>query len=461
MTKGATEVAASVGDKETVTAEAMLRSLTFQQRLDQARAQRERALRARGPDELSPATLSKPWEKSPPAHEPGGAAAPSRRLERTAPTLFFPAGSAPAPVAIRSDATEPGPAPPRMASPSPAPAAHRWFVLPKSGFLRTTIGFSLGLGLGLGVALLARQPTPTAAPTAGVVTGPTNPSADHAALPGAMATASTLAGPEQSDVPLITPASAEVSPMPSLAGAPVAAAPETPPSQPMATVVGAPSIWRPEAAGLPSAASEEVAATQPLAAETIIATRLPSQVGPVPLSDAAPHYGQESRRPPVADPLPPYAGLSVKILSAAATDTPSLTALATALSDAGFPAADIGQVSHRIRQTHVRYYHAADAEAAAVIAGRLGAVARDFSGANPLPPEGLIEVWVAPPSGGNAQVAPPAEATPKPAPVKTAAKKKAAAKKPPMAPAPDATADAEAARVKARILLLLQGSGTP
>lgn len=470
MTKGATEVAASVGDEETVTAEAMLRSLTFQQRLDQARAQRERALQARGQDELSPATLSKPWEKPLPARDPAGGTQPSRRLERTAPTLFFPSGSAPAPVANLANSAAPAPEAARAASRSPAPAAHRWPALPKSGFLRTAIGFSLGLGLGLGIALLARQPDPTAttasppsaaAPATGVASGRTSPPADDAALSGAMAAARPLAGPGQPDVALITPASVEARPMPSLAAAPAAAAPETPPDRPMATAATAPSIWWPEAAGLPSVAGEQVPSTPPLDTETIIAARPPSQIGPAPQPDALSRYGQESRQQPVADPLLPYAGLSVKILSAAAADTPSLTALATTLRDAGFPAAAIGQVSYRISQTHVRYYYAADAEAAAAIAGRLGTGARDFSQAAPLPPEGLIEVWVAPPSGGDAQVAPPAEATPKPVPVKTATKKKAAAKNPPKAPAPDVTEDAEAARVKARILLLLQGSGTP
>lgn len=471
MTKGATEVAASVGDEEKVTAEAMLRSLTFQQRLDQARAQRERALQAKGADELSPATLSKPWEKPTPAPEPADAPPPSRRLERTAPTLFFPAGSAPpAPVANLTDPSPKGQAATPLPAPLPAP---RRTLLPKSGFVRTAIGFSLGLGIGLGIALLGRQPAPTTptalpAPAAesatGIAAGPANPPDDQGALTGTVAVTSVFAEPAQTDVPLVTPAAADVRAMPSQASAPTAAAPEAPPAQPAAFAGVPPQVWWPADARLPSTTEEAALPVPSRGPETMAATGLPPQIGPAPEADIAPRYGKEARQPPPADPLPLYSGVSVKILGAATANDPVLTTIAATLGDAGFPAPDIGHVSYKISQTHVRFYHVADEAAANVIARRLGVEARDFSQTAPPPPKGLIEVWVAPPSVAEAGSRPPAAALPKPAPVKAAAKKKSAAKKPVPPPAPAApavTEEAEAAQVKARILLMLLSGGSP
>ncbi|MEM7488205.1 MAG: hypothetical protein AAF390_03670 [Pseudomonadota bacterium] len=49
---------------------------------------------------------------------------------------------------------------------------------------------------------------------------------------------------------------------------------------------------------------------------------------------------------------------------------------------------------HTIGETHVRYYHDGDREAAEALAGHLEAPARDFTGHRPRPDEGLLELWL-------------------------------------------------------------------
>ena len=66
-----------------------------------------------------------------------------------------------------------------------------------------------------------------------------------------------------------------------------------------------------------------------------------------------------------------------------------------ALTETGFTVSDPARVTFRISSNHVRFYHAADAEAAAALAAEIGGPARDFTTFSPAPPEGLIEVWLA------------------------------------------------------------------
>jgi len=462
MTKGAAEVAASSLDEDIATAEALLRSQTFQQRLDQARAARERALQSKAPDELSAATLSKPWEKPLPARQRDGSEPAARRMERAAPTLFFPAGSAPASVA---NAAQPFPERPigTHVSQEGSPQAQAGRAPPKSGLLRTAIGFSLGLGIGLAVAYFAIQPSPAPSQTSAAA-APVSPVIDAAVPAGPYVPETLLAGAGQADVPVITPTSAEGQPKMPLADTPATLAPEVTPTQTMALVAGAPTVWWPETGNLAAVSPEPALPVVPQGGGPIGAIRTPAAVGIARAPEPAPAYGQEARTPPVASPAPLYPGLSVKILSPAATDASDLTELAGTLTKAGFPSPDIGQVSYTIRQTHVRYYHGADAEAAMAIAAQLGTEARDFSQSASNAPDGLIEIWVAPAASALAQTTAQPVATAKPAPVQAAAKPKPAAKKPAKAAAkPDTRAAeaAEAAKLKARILLMLQSSKTP
>lgn len=65
------------------------------------------------------------------------------------------------------------------------------------------------------------------------------------------------------------------------------------------------------------------------------------------------------------------------------------------LGAAGVPVGDPSRVGFTVSESNVRYFHAADAEAAAAIADTLGARLRDFTSFAPAPPAGTIEVWLA------------------------------------------------------------------
>lgn len=449
MTKSATDVAASARDDSMVTADVLLRSQTFQQRLDQARAARERALQAGGKDEASPATLSKPWERAAAAHE-RHAAAGTAPFERAAPTLFFPEGVRPAPPANRP-------------APAVAPEAVADAAPPRSTLTRTVIGFSLGLGLGLALALWLR---PATTPDQAVTLEPGEPSPPagaDAALAGAILTNGTGA-----DATAIIPASAEGTTQRSAAAAPAGAAPETPPARPAAQPEAAPAIWIPATADALPVTPGEAMAAAPASDATPRMAGLAMALPVVAMAEDAPRYGMEPRAQ-VPGLSPDRARLTIKVLSPAAPDTAGMRALSEQLVGRGFPPPDVGQVGFAVRHSQVRYYHAADAEAAAALAAEIGAEARDFTGTDPAPPDGLIELWIAPPEDldqqtASADKAPKAPAAKAPAKKKTSAAKarKAAQAQASAAQASTQAADAaEAARVKARLLLLLQGAGNP
>ena len=462
MTKSAAEVAASAREESMVTAEVLLRSQTFQERLEQARAAREQALSARGADDLSGSTLSKPWDRQRPAGDRRPAPVAAVPLERAAPTLFFP--EEPRPAANRTAPAE-MPRPAQISPPVETQAVTETAQKPaRSPLLRTAIGFTLGVGLGLGIALALR---PAPAPEA------PNPPATTVAAP----TVSVPADAFSPAAPLSAPAAGDGAPVLPVAGdapsqrqpltTPVAAGTETPPAAPADPVAPAPSAL----AVVPNLRAPAASDAAPLAPasdiptiRTALAVTMAAPMGP----DAGASYGAEATSPAHTD----LAHLSIKLLSAAAPDDPALDALGERLTQAGFPAPDMGQVSYRVRETHVRFYHGEDAAAARDLAQLIGAEARDFTGADTPPPAGLIELWVAP-SGAAVPPAPKTDAAPKAAKPKTAGAKadaktaKAAAKKKADAARAEAQAQAqaaeaaEAARVKARILLLLQSGKNP
>ncbi len=82
--------------------------------------------------------------------------------------------------------------------------------------------------------------------------------------------------------------------------------------------------------------------------------------------------------------------------------------VADALRAAGWAAADPVAVEFRIRDTHMRFYHAADRPGAAAAAAALDVPLRDFTDYRPSPRTGLVEVWVAgrPAAAAAAQPAP-------------------------------------------------------
>ena len=72
----------------------------------------------------------------------------------------------------------------------------------------------------------------------------------------------------------------------------------------------------------------------------------------------------------------------------------SLAAVIEALEQSGAEP-DPRRVNLTISTSNVRYYHAADASAATIIADGIGAQLRDFTNFEPSPPEGLVEIWMA------------------------------------------------------------------
>jgi hypothetical protein len=82
-------------------------------------------------------------------------------------------------------------------------------------------------------------------------------------------------------------------------------------------------------------------------------------------------------------------------LHAPQTVNPAAVRIALAgLEEVGFSVAP-RSVNLSISQNNVRYYHAADAEAARIVANATQSEARDFTEFRPSPPEGLIEIWLA------------------------------------------------------------------
>jgi hypothetical protein len=72
------------------------------------------------------------------------------------------------------------------------------------------------------------------------------------------------------------------------------------------------------------------------------------------------------------------------------------------LKAGGFTLGEPKRVPFKIKADHVRYYHAEDKATADALALSIGGEARDFTGADSRPPEGLIEVFL---QGGAAPVA--------------------------------------------------------
>ncbi|MCB2135853.1 MAG: hypothetical protein KDE08_07895 [Rhodobacteraceae bacterium] len=90
-----------------------------------------------------------------------------------------------------------------------------------------------------------------------------------------------------------------------------------------------------------------------------------------------------------------YAAYTVNIHAPGGMADADVEDVVAALTETGFTVSDPARVTFRISSNHVRFYHAADAEAAAALAAEIGGPARDFTTFSPAPPEGLIEVWLA------------------------------------------------------------------
>jgi len=75
----------------------------------------------------------------------------------------------------------------------------------------------------------------------------------------------------------------------------------------------------------------------------------------------------------------------------------SLGEFVESLQATGYAIGSPRRVNFKIRDSNVRYFFAADAEAARELAAVVGGSARDFTSYRPSPPPGTIEVWLAGP----------------------------------------------------------------
>ncbi len=82
----------------------------------------------------------------------------------------------------------------------------------------------------------------------------------------------------------------------------------------------------------------------------------------------------------------------------------SLKAFSLVLEETGYPVRSPKRVGFRVSKSHIRFYHAQDAEAAQKLADAIEGPARDFTDYSPRPPVGYIEVWLKG-NAGSGQVA--------------------------------------------------------
>ncbi|WP_146065111.1 hypothetical protein [Albidovulum inexpectatum] len=129
-----------------------------------------------------------------------------------------------------------------------------------------------------------------------------------------------------------------------------------------------------------------------------------------------PHVAQQADRqaalqPPVVPSLPerddlPEVGASLppgpalkdlRVLLNAPQDVSGdrIAEVVTNLAQSGFRPPDPTKVAFAISRSNVRYFHQGDAQAARILAERIGADLRDFTDFTPSPPQGTIEVWLA------------------------------------------------------------------
>lgn len=444
MDKSAADAAKTSQGEDGVGAGALLRSASFLEKLEHARAQRQRVLaeRAQHPDQMDDLTgLTKPWEQS----APGGPDQPPRPVRHHSLDLLpfekvspkSPAAELPAEETVRQPANVPGifalkaPAPdsvapdsvksggdapeviaPNLAAPAadasepqadqtdPTEAKTRkaW-----TGW-RVPAGFAFGAGLGLaltwalpalmhrggGPAQMAQQPPVSLAPKAPAAAAATS-AEPGAALPVAPASQAAATKP-------LTPAA------PTLA----AAAPDTdltaqPPILPPRILVTAPAAPAPDAPPAPMRKPAPFAdglskGALPLTLALAKPADLPLDPQLLPPAPAmlAPPPPLVSTAPPDKPAISPgLSAVSVHILAPKGAAPDLSDKLAATLSGAGYKVTETAAVGATITKTQVRFYHAADATAAAALAKTIGAQARDFTSFDPSPPTGTIEVWIA------------------------------------------------------------------
>ena len=450
MDKAATEVAKTSLGEDGASAGDLLRSASFLERLEHARAQRERVLaqRAQNPDSSNDLrALHKPWEKIAPNGQGKGTPV-ARPAFRDLVPFEKAAHAEPAsePAAHGILVSTP------VADPAEQPQTERRKAF--AGW-RMSAGFAFGAVLGLtltwampvlldrGTGRGADDPVP---PTSAVIPAPVaagsvapvlpEPTADSPAAIGVQsATAPATLGAAPATLVLMdappdnTVTAQSPAPPPLIAFVPPEGlAPTPPPLQP---------------SGAPQFTDATPATVAPVGLGAITGADLP------PVRQALAPVMQDVAGLAVASPdapigQPDLAALNIHILAPAGAPRDTTDALVATLTDAGYTATEATHVAVTVRQSHVRYYHAADAAAAQALAAMVGAKARDFTTIDPLPPVGLIEVWIA-------------GETPEP----VTKKKKTQKKKPPAAPKQSTSEQQQLQDLRDRLLKELQNGASP
>ncbi len=467
-----------VAEVDSASAELLFNSSSWQARLDQARVTREKILAERalnGEARLDNMSGPRPWEKT--ARKAPGADAPAaqpedlaeRRRLRTLALMegqMLPATAPMAEAVFRSSGAvhlKPVAAalPAATALPVTPPTEVQAAVLPRQiagiGVRSVLIGvaFAFGLGIGLGAVLIPSLVAAPPAPPDVAMAAPAVPaSAPVAAPPAALDPGSPIVDLSAA-MPRVRPAAPEVLGAvqqslgrPAVAGAaPVIPAVSIPPvrvAEPARiTPVGRADVAagltdrnpaRPVVltvftspvagtAALTAIAYPQAGGVAPVAQEATATLALPLDAG----GDALP--GLVSIAPaaaPTMTPANPYAGITVRILAPAGTSDAEMTRLEGKLTQAGFSPDAAKPTTFKVSQTHIRFYHDADAQAAGAIAASMDAEARDFTTAGSALPAGTIELWVS----GNPATAEAAPAKKKAAKAKKTARKVAAVQQP-------------------------------
>lgn len=172
------------------------------------------------------------------------------------------------------------------------------------------------------------------------------------------------------------------------------------------------------------AGAEGLGTLAPADAAVTTAATLTGWAAPLPGRLAAPR-ASGGDAPLAAQPLPAaYSAPEAPVASAPAASLfpgpvilhapesvadAALAEVVDRLGAAGVPVGDPSRVGFTVSESNVRYFHAADAEAAAAVAEAIGARLRDFTSFAPSPPDGTIEVWLA--GTGSASTSAPRKAT--------------------------------------------------
>lgn len=446
--------------------EELLASGSFHARLAKARIQREEALaRAAeaGEDDAALLKRCKPWET-----EGDGAEVPDRAIQALDDALVLKRPGLVLPLGAPAESPAPKPEPvAQLPVPVPVPQTAVAVVASRPSRSRAILAGGFAAGLVIGAALVALIPalrggpppsgiaTPSAAP-AEIVTAP----AVEAAVP-TEATPVALLPPAETPAAILPPSqlatdlsrqgaalgSSETAPITvaparvvgrlSATPAPLAgphaaddrALPTLEPSQARPSVgdgVTALATLALTGSGAPDGEVGAWPAVRSHSAPDIflpVALRADAPVArpPLPMPYIAPrprpaHLAPRDSAPDaIAEPLAAPATRFPHRILLHAPSSVSDTALGGVLArieSAGFAAGDPRRVDIVISRSNVRYFHAEDSRAAALLAGEIGARVRDFSNYTPAPPPGTIEVWLAGRGGGTAAPdAPRAKAT--------------------------------------------------